>query len=112
MFSDILHIDWNEFHFLRPNFLWTLVPVAITLIIGLFGLRDQVKWKYYIAPHLRPFMIKKGSERLKIVMQVLSFFIISIAVFGLAGQAACATTVGITRMQSAVHGVEPGQTVV
>jgi Ca-activated chloride channel family protein len=28
---------------------------------------------------------KKGSERLKIVMQVLSFFIISIAVFGLAG---------------------------
>jgi Ca-activated chloride channel family protein len=85
MFSDILHIDWNEFHFLRPNFLWTLVPVAITLIIGLFGVRDQVKWKYYIAPHLRPFMIKKGSERLKIVMQVLSFFIISIAVFGLAG---------------------------
>ena len=85
MFEEILHIDWNAFHFLRPQFLWVLLPVLLILIIGLIGIRDDVKWKKHIAPHLRPFMIKKGSERLKIVMQILSFFIISFAVLGLAG---------------------------
>lgn len=85
MFEDVRHIDWGAFHFLRPEFLWALLPIAIILIIGLFGIRDEVQWKKYIAPHLRSFMIKKGSERLKIVMQIGSFFIVSFAVLGLAG---------------------------
>ena len=85
MFNDILDIDWNAFHFLRPEFLWALLPIAIVLIIGLFGIRDQIQWKKYIAPHLRPYMIKKGSERLKVIMQIISFFVVTFAVLGLAG---------------------------
>ena len=85
MFDTILDIDWNAFHFLRPEFLWFLVPITIILGLGLFGIRDEVHWKKYIAPHLRPYMIKKGSERLKIIMQILSFFLVAFAVVGLAG---------------------------
>lgn len=85
MFEEILNINWNEFHFLRPQFLWFFAPMVLVLILGILGIRDQIQWKKYIAPHLRPYMIKKGSERLKIVMQVLSFFIISFAVLGMAG---------------------------
>jgi len=85
MFEDVLHVDWDVFHFLRPEFLWALLPIAIILIIGLLGIRDEVQWKKHIAPHLRSFMIKKGSERLKVVMLIASFFIVSFAVLGLAG---------------------------
>lgn len=85
MFNSLQNIDWEAFHFLRPQLLWLLVPLAIALIFSLFSLGDEVKWKKHIAPHLRPYMIKKGSERLKIVMQTLSFFILSLAVLGLAG---------------------------
>ena len=61
----ISHINWEDFHFLRPQLLWLLIPVLILLIIGLFGLRESIKWKHVIAPHLRPFLIQKGSDILK-----------------------------------------------
>ena len=68
--NDFLHIDWDKFHFLRPEFLWLFVPLAVLLIISLLGGREDIKWKKVIAPHLRPYMIKKGSESLKKWMQV------------------------------------------
>ena len=63
MEDSLLHINWDDFHFLRPQLLWLLIPVLILLIIGLLGLRESIKWKHVIAPHLRPFMIQKGSDQ-------------------------------------------------
>ncbi len=85
MIDSVLNIDWNEFHFLRPQFLWLLLPLAVLLIIGLIVVREQVRWKRHIAAHLRPFVIKKGSEAMKRWMQVITFLVLSIAVVGLAG---------------------------
>jgi Ca-activated chloride channel family protein len=85
MIDSVLHIDWNEFHFLRPQFLWVLLPLALLLIIGLIVVREEVSWKRHIAVHLRPFVIKKGSETMKRWMQVITFLVLSIAVVGLAG---------------------------
>ncbi len=85
MIDSVLHIDWNEFHFLRPQFLWAVLPLALLLIIGLIVVREEVRWKRHIAPHLRPFVIKKGSEAMKRWMQVITFLVLSIAVVGLAG---------------------------
>jgi Ca-activated chloride channel family protein len=78
-------IDWEAFHFLRPHFLWLLAPLVIVLILGLIGIREQVTWKKYIAPHLRPYMIRKGNEWIRGYMQVLAFLVLSIAVLGMAG---------------------------
>jgi Ca-activated chloride channel family protein len=85
MIDSVLHIDWNEFHFLRPQFLWLLLPLALILIIGLIVVREQVRWKRHIATHLRPFVIKKGSEAKKRWIQLFTFIALSIAVLGLAG---------------------------
>ncbi|NND78828.1 MAG: VWA domain-containing protein, partial [Maribacter sp.] len=85
MIDSVLHIDWNEFHFLRPRFLWLFLLLAVLLIIGLLVVREEVRWKRNIATHLRPFVIKKGSETMKRWMQLITFLVLSIAVVGLAG---------------------------
>lgn len=82
---DFLNINWENFHFLRPLFLWLLLPAFVVLIIGLIGLQEEVKWKKVIAPHLRPYIIKKGSEAIKRKMQILTFVFIIITVFGVSG---------------------------
>ena len=81
----LLHINWEDFHFLRPQLLWLLIPVLILLVIGLFGLRESVKWKHVIGPHLRPFMIQKGSDQIKKWMHIGLFLVLSMAVLGSAG---------------------------
>jgi Ca-activated chloride channel family protein len=85
MIDSVLHIDWNEFHFLRPQFLWLLLPLVLLLIIGLLVVREEVRWKRHIAVHLRPFVIKKGSETMKRWMQLITFMVLSLAIVGLAG---------------------------
>jgi len=85
MIDGFLNINWEDFHLLRPLFLWLLLPAFVVLLIGLFGLRDQVKWKRVIASHLRPYVIQKGSEGKMRWMQSALFFFISIAIVGAAG---------------------------
>ncbi len=85
MISDLLNISWENFHFLRPLFLWLLLPAFVILLIGLFGLREQAKWKMVIAPHLRPYVIRKGSEGKMKWMHSALFIFMSIAILGVAG---------------------------
>ncbi|MEA3461623.1 MAG: VWA domain-containing protein [Bacteroidota bacterium] len=85
MIDGFLNINWEDFHLLRPLFLWLLLPAFAVLLIGLIGLRDQVKWKKVIAPHLRPYVIRKGSEGKMRWMQSALFIFLSIAIFGAAG---------------------------
>lgn len=85
MTDTALNINWSDFHFLRPVFLWLLIPAVIVLIAGLFGISEEVKWKKVIAPHLQQFIIKKGSENIKRRMQIFTFIFVVIAILGLAG---------------------------
>ncbi|MCE2611578.1 VWA domain-containing protein [Flavobacteriaceae bacterium D16] len=81
----LANINWEEFHFLRPQFLWLMLPLILILVLGLIGIRDQVKWKKHIAPHLRPYVISKGSEVFKRWMQILTFLVLTLAIVGLSG---------------------------
>lgn len=85
MIDDFLHIDWDNFHFLRPQFLWLFLPLAIILILTFISSKEDVKWKKVIAPHLQPYVIKKGSENLKKWMQIVLVFMLSIGTIGVAG---------------------------
>ena len=67
--NELMQIQWEDFHFLRPALLCMFVPAFVALALGLIGLREEVKWKNVIAPHLRPYIIKKGSEKLQKNMQ-------------------------------------------
>ncbi|MFV0565974.1 MAG: vWA domain-containing protein [Flavobacteriaceae bacterium] len=85
MFKDLFPIAWNEFHFLRPQLLWLLLPVAVLWLLSLLLMRQDVRWKKMIAPHLRPYVIAKGSNRTKVVMHILMLLGFSCAILGLAG---------------------------
>ena len=85
MDDPFLHIDWDAFHFLRPHLLWLIIPALLSFLVALAGLRETIKWKDVIAQHLRPFMIKKGSERIKKWMHLALFICISIAIIGVSG---------------------------
>lgn len=78
-------INWEEFHFLRPVFLWLLIPALVVMILSVSGLREQVKWRKIISPNLRPYMIKPGSEGKIKWMHIFLFLFMSIAIFGAAG---------------------------
>ncbi len=44
---------WADFHWLRPEYFWLLLPTV--LIWGLFAKlrRPQSAWQHWIAPHLQ-----------------------------------------------------------
>ncbi|WP_245949475.1 VWA domain-containing protein [Echinicola strongylocentroti] len=85
MFDDLFPIDWGAFHFLRPQLLWGFAGVVALLLLGLANLREQSSWKKHIAPHLRPYMISKGSGRVKLLMHLLLMTVLGLGVLGLAG---------------------------
>lgn len=78
-------IDWSAFHFLRPQLLWLLGPVLLIFLLGMVSLRQEVKWKSIIAPHLRPYVIQKGSQHKKIFMYGVMLLGMVCGVLGLAG---------------------------
>lgn len=75
----------EEFHFLRPLFLWLLLPNILFVLLGMLGINNDVKWKRVIAPHLRPFMISKGNDRMKLWMQFFLGVFLAGAIIGMAG---------------------------
>ncbi|RJE72807.1 VWA domain-containing protein [Reichenbachiella sp. MSK19-1] len=87
MFDGLFPIDWEAFHFLRPIFLWLLVPVGVILLIGLISFAQEVRWKTVIAPHLRPYVIQRGNQRTKVWMSLALLLMLSLGVVALAGPA-------------------------
>lgn len=85
MLNDLFPIDWEAFHFLRPKFLWFFLPVVIVFALQLLGMRQKTGWKKVIAPHLRKYMISKGSNRRIVLINLLAFMVLVSGIFGIAG---------------------------
>lgn len=85
MLSDWWPIDWEQFHFLRPIFLWAFVPVVFFVLLGLFSLKQEVKWRSIIAPHLRPYVIQKGNHWVKFWMNFILVLVFSFGILAVAG---------------------------
>lgn len=85
MFNDLLPIDWGALHFLRPLFLWLLIPALLVLLLGLLSIGQEVRWKKIIAPHLRQYVIRKGNDGVKVMMNIALFLSLGFGVLALAG---------------------------
>ncbi len=89
MFKELLHtletFNWQAFHFLRPQVLWAFIPLAIVILLLLWGNREQKKWKHIIAPALRPYMFSKGSVTAIVLPLVLLVVSLSCMILALAG---------------------------
>lgn len=85
MFRDMFPIIWSDFHFLRPQYLYLLLPLAFLFALGLLSIRENVRWKKIIAPHLRSYVISKGSNVVRVWMQFAMLIGFGFAILGLAG---------------------------
>ncbi|MEH6704374.1 MAG: VWA domain-containing protein [Galbibacter orientalis] len=85
MYKDLLPINWSDFHFLRPQFLWLLLPVVVLMVISLLSMQQELKWKRIIAPHLRPYVISKGSNAVKVFMHLVLLLAFASGILGLSG---------------------------
>lgn len=59
-----LRIDWEAFHFLRPTVLWLILVIAVVAVLLWLADTRKSAWQKVIAPHLRPYVISKGSSAL------------------------------------------------
>ncbi len=89
MFDDlkniITHIDWQQFHFLRPEILWLFLPLAIIVLLLVLSNKERSKWKMTVQKKLRPFMFTKGSKT-AIILPLLAFVLgSSFVIVGAAG---------------------------
>lgn len=80
-----LNINFEDFHFLRPELLWLLVPMGLFVLFSFLGSARSARWQNHIAPHLRPFIINKGSEHKIKVIRIISVLVLSTGILGLAG---------------------------
>jgi len=62
MLEKIKHIDWEQFHFLRAEYLWLSIPIFIIVLLGLLFYGESNSWKKNISKELQPFVIQKGTE--------------------------------------------------
>ncbi len=58
----MIAIDWAEFHWLRPEWLWGLIPAAVVFLILFVVRRKEERWTKRIAEHLRPFVLRTGNH--------------------------------------------------
>lgn len=80
-----LTIDTELFHFMRPQWLWLFAPLVIVFALSLFGGKGKYKWKQQIAPHLLPYVIKRGNRFTKVVPLVTAFIALSCMIIAVAG---------------------------
>jgi len=85
--KDITTFNPDEFHLLRPDWLWAFIPMVIVALLIIFTAREDKKWKKVIAPALRPFMFTR-EKRSSFTFPLIAFMLImSIGIFGLSGPA-------------------------
>lgn len=85
MIESFKHIDWEKFHFLRPDYIWLAIPLAIIILLGVLAYSEKTSWKKYISLHLRPYVIEKGTAWKSRLIHVSLFLLFGFAFIGFLG---------------------------
>lgn len=75
----------TNIHFIRPDFLWALVPVGILFILSWISIRESEGWKKLVNPQLLSLLIIKGNKRGAWFPKMLMVFTATIIVIAAAG---------------------------
>ncbi|MEE4298995.1 MAG: VWA domain-containing protein [Pseudomonadales bacterium] len=76
---------FDDFHFLRPEWLWGLIPVAFAALLLLRRRLDVGRWKRAVDPDLAAWLVEsgwRGGARLGVVAMLLAW---SAAILAMAG---------------------------
>lgn len=55
--------DWNALHFLRPEWLWALLVLPLTIALVLYRQRRSDAWRQAVDAHLLPHLLAAGAKR-------------------------------------------------
>ncbi|WP_163711747.1 vWA domain-containing protein [Mangrovibacterium lignilyticum] len=77
--------DWELFHWLRPQFLWLLLPAILSPLLYLRAKQRKENWINNVAPHLRKFVVLKGNNRALYVARTSLFIVWILLVVAISG---------------------------
>ncbi len=95
-------IDWQAFHFLRPEWLLIFLPFAGILYLLFRKDQEQLQWKEIIAPHLLKHLGVEHSDYRSINPVSLSAFLIVLIIIILAGPSWSRQTTPLSQDQSSL----------
>lgn len=94
-------VEFAEFHLLRPELLWLILPT----IMALYGVRHLAKkqssWENVISPHLLKFLMISGEQQKSQVDFWLITLIVSLIIFAVSGPSFRQKTVPVFQTESA-----------
>lgn len=82
---NIEHLNFDQFHFLRPELLWAFIPMLVMIIIAIISNRRADKWKQIIAPSLHKFMFTKSSKSSMVLPIAIYTLILSLSIIAISG---------------------------
>src|SRR5262245_11017913 len=74
-------------HFIRPYWLWMLLPAFLYLVWIIFSYRQQIPWKNVCDPHLLPALLQASPYSSQRIFYLTLFLFYAICIFALAGPA-------------------------
>ncbi|WP_115461949.1 VWA domain-containing protein [Winogradskyella aurantiaca] len=76
---------WENLWFLRPEWLYTFIPIGLILVFVIVLQQQKSKWKNNIHPKLLPYLILPGNEKYALIPKISLILFLSIGALGLAG---------------------------
>ena len=76
---------WENLWFLRPEWLYALIPIGLLLVYIIMLQQNKSKWKKKIHPQLLPYIVLAGNEKFALIPKVGLILFLSLATLGLAG---------------------------
>lgn len=74
-------------HFIRPFWLWALVPAMLYLIWVIYSSRQMNPWRAICDSHLLPALLQQSPNTSRAIFNTTLFLLFTIAIFALAGPA-------------------------
>lgn len=94
-------VDFSQFHLLRPELLWLLLPAFIALYGFRHLARKQSSWQNVISPHLLQFLMVSGEKQKSYVSFWLTGIIACLIIIAISGPTFRQKTVPVFQAESA-----------
>ncbi|MGY0398681.1 MAG: vWA domain-containing protein, partial [Ostreibacterium sp.] len=80
-------MNWDYFHFIRPEWLWALLPAGILLgLLWRLSTMHSNDWSRYVDAHLLQHLAMKGQQdRRLIILPIAILFSVGLAIMGVSG---------------------------
>ena len=84
-FREYVAYAWENLFFMRPDWLYAFIPIALIFIFFLITYRRREAWKQSFAKELLPFLTIKGTKKQFVVPKILLLILLSLMTLAMAG---------------------------